>query len=364
MKIGLEATRANKEHKTGTEWYAWHLLQEFKKLDQTNQFIVYYKQALAGDLGKGPANFYFKRLAWPYHKLWTHLRLSFELLFDKVDRFFASNALPLLVRGQVIVTIHDLGFLKNPELYHPLERIYQKLSHRWSVMRADKIIVPSLAVKSDVEYFYPQTKNKIRVIYHGYDAQDFHRISKTEQEDIKEKFDLPANFILYIGRLEIKKNIPNLIAAYKLLENNDWPLVLAGRWGNFGRKEIEALLTPEYKDKIILLGYVSQKNYSQLMAAASLFVFPSKFEGFGIPILEAMACGTPVLCSDLPVLKEVAANAAMYCNPDDINDIKNKLAQFIANPELKILFKHLGLHRVENFSWEKSAQETLKYILE
>lgn len=77
-----------------------------------------------------------------------------------------------------------------------------------------------------------------------------------------------------------------------------------------------------------------------------------------------MACGTPVLCSDLPVLKEVAANAAMYCNPDDINDIKNKLAQFIANPELKILFKHLGLHRVENFSWEKSAQDTLKYILE
>ncbi len=224
MKIGLEATRANKEHKTGTEWYAWYLLQEFKKLDQTNQFIVYYNQILAADLAKGPANFYFKKLTWPYRKLWTQVRLSFELLFHKVDRFFATNSLPLLVRGQVIVTIHDLGFLKNPELYHPLEKIFHELSHRFMAHRANKIIVPSLATQADLEHFYPKTKNKIKVIYHGFDANDFHPISKNEQEDIKEKFDLPANFILYIGRLEIKKNIPNLISAYKLLPNNDWPL--------------------------------------------------------------------------------------------------------------------------------------------
>lgn len=364
MIIGFEATRANKEHKTGTEWYAWHLLEQFKKIDQTNKFIIYYNHDLAGALGKGPANFYFKKLTWPYKKAWTHIRLSWELLWHKVDCFFGTNSLPLIVRGQTVVTIHDLGFLKNPELYHPLERIFHKLSHRWYVWRANKIIVPSQATKADVEHFYPQTKGKIRVIYHGYAVDEFKVTAKLEQDDIKEKFDLPDNYILYIGRLESKKNIANLIRAYQLLADHTWPLVLAGRWGNYGQQEIEALITQEYKNKIIILGYVSQKNYSQLMAAASLFVFPSKFEGFGIPILEAMACGTPVLCSNLPVLQEVAGKAAMYFDPNDVEDIKNKLEKYIANQELKTLFKHLGLQRVQNFSWTKCAQETIKYILE
>lgn len=363
MKIGLEAARANREHKTGTEWYAWHLLQEFKKITTEHKFVVYYNQDLVGDLMTAPANFYFKKLAWPYRKLWTQVRLSWELFTRPVDRFFASNTIPLLTRGQVIVTIHDLGFLKNPELYHPLERIFHELSHRWYAQRANKIIVPSLATKADLEHYYPHTKNKIQVIYHGYSKIDFHPSTKFEQEEIKEKFDLPENFILYVGRLELKKNIPRLIEAYKSLPENNWPLVLAGRWGNYGRQEIEKLLTPEYKDKIILLGYVSQKHYSQLLGAASLFVFPSKFEGFGIPILEAMACGTPVLCSNLPVLKEVAANAAMYFDPNDVTDLRNKLMQFMKNPELKILYKHQGLKRVQNFSWEKTAQETFAYII-
>lgn len=364
LRIGLEATRANKEHKTGTEWYAWHLLQQFKNLEGDQQFIVYYNQPLVGDLGKGPANFCFKQLQWPHRRLWTHCCLGWELFLHPVDRFLATNTVPFFGRGKVIVTIHDLGFLKNPKLYHPLERIFHVISHMWYVFRADKIIVPSEATKTDLMHYFPNTKHKIKVIYHGYDQNDFKPIDQAERLSIIEKFDLPEKFILYIGRLEIKKNIPNLIKAYQQLGHSAWPLVLAGRWGNYGQEEIESLLTPEWKDKIILLGYVSQKHYRQLLGAASLFVFPSKFEGFGIPLLEAMACGTPVVCSNLPVLKEVADKAAMYFDPDDVNDIKEKLSVAINNQQLRTLFRHFGLERVKNFSWAKCAKETLKYILE
>ncbi|MFA5126467.1 MAG: glycosyltransferase family 1 protein [Patescibacteria group bacterium] len=363
-KIGLEASRANREHKTGTEWYAWHLLQQFKQLDHKNDFIIYYNQTLAGNLGQAPANFYFKKLAWPWKKLWTQVRLSWELLWHKVDKFFSSNTVPFIVRGQVTATMHDLGFLRYPKLYHPLARPYHLLMHWWAAIRAQKIIAPSQATADDIRHYFPYAKNKIRVIYNGYDAQEFTPIPEAQKQEIKDKFDLPDNFLFYVGRLELKKNIPNLIRAYKLLPDKSWPLVLAGPWGKYGYNEIKSLVSDEIKDKILFLGYLSQKHYRLLLAAADLFVFPSEFEGFGIPVLEAMACGTPVICSDLPVLREVAGEAAAYFDPGSPEAMARQLAEIISRPDLRQNFSTLGLQRVKDFSWAKCAAETLKYILE
>jgi glycosyltransferase involved in cell wall biosynthesis len=361
--IGLEASRANKVKKTGTEWYAWHMLQQFKQLDKDNKFIVYYNDFLADDLKETPANFLSKRLKWPFRKFWTHLRLGFELLKRPVDKFFASNAVPLFTRGEVIATVHDLGFLKNPELYHPIERIYQKVSHRLTISKADKIIAPSQATKKDIIKFYPQAKAKIQVIYHGWAHDDFKEISDVHKEKIKDKYNLPENFILYIGRLEAKKNISNLIKAYQKT-NREWPLVLAGRPGNYGYQEIEKLATSEdLKNDVIILGYVSQKNYIRLLGSASLFMFPSKFEGFGIPILEAMGAGLPVLCSDLPVLREIAGEAALFFNPDDVEDIQNKMERVIKDVNLQKELIAKGQERCQRFSWETTARQTLDYIL-
>ncbi|RJQ34632.1 hypothetical protein C4566_02040, partial [Candidatus Parcubacteria bacterium] len=202
LTIGLEATRANKQYKTGTEWYAWHLLQEFKKIDNKNKFIVYYNEYLAGELTDAPGNFYFKRLVWPFRKFWTHIRLSFELLKNPVDKFFASNAVPIFTRGQIIVTIHDLGFYRNPKLYHPLELWYQRWSHRLAIKKADKIIAVSQETKRDIIKYFPNAENKIKVIYHGWDKEVFGNISEDESESYKEQHDLPDKYILYIGRLE------------------------------------------------------------------------------------------------------------------------------------------------------------------
>jgi len=365
LKIGLEATRANRQYKTGTEWYAWHLLQEFKKLDRQNNFFVYYNKFLSDDLLKGaPDNFYFKSLPWPFRKFWTHIRLSWYLLWHGLDKFFATNAVPLITRGEVIVTIHDLGFFRYPHLYHPLERVYQKWSHRLAIRRAKKIITISEATKRDIIKYFPKTANKIRVIHLGWNEHEFGPLSPAQQDDFIGQHELPDNFLLYIGRLETKKNIQNLIKAYKQTSRK-WPLVLAGRPGNFGYEEIQALAKdPEIKDDIILMGYVSQKNYPKLMACASAFVFPSKFEGFGIPLLEAMACHVPIACSDMPVLHEVASDAAIFFNPDDTGDIKEKIESLMTDENLREKLINNGAVRAKNFSWAKCARETLKYILE
>ncbi|MBU1203100.1 glycosyltransferase family 4 protein [Patescibacteria group bacterium] len=362
--IGLEATRADKKYKTGTEWYAWHLLNQFKKLDKENKFFVYYNQNLAGDLMDAPENFYFKQLKWPFSKFWTHLRLGFELIIHPVEKFFASNAVPIMGRGEIIVTIHDLGFLKNPDLYHPLERWYQKWSHNIAVKRSKKIITISNATKQDIIKYYPQAKDKIKVIYLGWDSSEFGPISREDKLGYVDEHDHPEKYILYTGRIETKKNVQNLIRAYRM-GNFKWPLMLAGRPGNFGYQEIQNMIKDtKIKNDVIILGYVSQKNYTKLIASASMFVFPSKFEGFGLPILEAMASGVPVVCSDMPVLHEVAGEAAVYFDPDNPQDIKDKMTQVYQEERLREILIAKGLKRAGNFSWQKCAQETLDYILD
>lgn len=361
VTIGLEASRANKEFKTGTEWYAWHLLQQFKKLDQDNKFVVYYNHDLKPELATPTANFYFKRLKWPFGKLWTHIRLSLELLLHPVDKLFFSNSVPIFTRGQLTVTIHDLGFYKNPKLYHPWERIYQKISHWLAVTKADKIIAISEATKQDIINFFPNTKRRIKVVYNGWDDEEFKPANDEAKQNIREKYDLPRNFFLYIGRLETKKNIQNLIKGYSQLKDKDWPLILAGRPGNYGYTEILELA--EKVNNIRFLGYIKQIDYPKLLASASVFIFPSKFEGFGIPILEAMGSGVPVICSDIPVLHEVAKDSVLFFNPDKPQNIADVMGRLIGNSDKRKELIRKGIVRAKQFSWEKCAKETLEYII-
>lgn len=363
MLIGLEATRANIKHKTGTEWYAWHIIQEFKKISSPHRFIIYYNHDLEAELSSSADHFIFKQLKWPLKKLWTNIRLSCELLIHPVDIFFATNAVPWFHRCHIVLTVHDLGFMRNPKLYHPLALIYHRFSHWVGIRQADKIIVPSEATKLDLVHYFPQAKDKIKVIPLGFDEKQFHIITDYEKEEIKQKFDLPEKYLLYIGRLESKKNIQNLLRAYKL-SNQLWPLVLAGSFGRHGREEINNLINdPSIKDKIFTLGYVNQRDYIKLIGAAGAFVFPSKFEGFGIPLLEAMASGAPIICSDLPVLHEVAGECALYFDPENIRDIAEKIDYIVNNREIRAQLVQSGLARVKRFSWNKCARETLDYIL-
>lgn len=365
MRLGLEISRANKTNKTGTEWYAWHLFEQFKKSGQNElEFFVYHHQDLSTELKYAPVNFIFKKLNWPFLKFWTYWRLSWELFFHPVDKFFASNAAPLFFKGELIATIHDLGFYKNPELYHPLERIYQKIAHTLLINRADKIITPSQNTADDVVKYFPKAKNKIKVIYHGYNRDEFKVLNETEKQIVKTKYNLPDKFLLYIGRLETKKNIQNLLRAFTILQHTDYHLVLAGRPGNYGYRDIVELANHHsIKDRVHFFGYVAQADYPVILASCDVFVFPSLFEGFGMPLLEAAACGVPLAVSDLPVLREVADSVALYFDPHQPAEIAKIIDSLLSNDTLRQQMISAGLEKVQLFSWEKCARETLTYIL-
>ncbi len=365
MKLGLEISRANKANKTGTEWYAWHLFEQFKKSQQSElEFFVYYHQDLSTELKNAPANFIFKKLNWPFSKFWTYFRLSWELFWHPVDKFFATNSAPLFFKGELIATIHDLGFYKNPELYHPLERIYQKIAHTLLINRADKIITPSQNTADDVVRYFPQAKSKIQIIYHGYNREEFKVLSEAEKSLVKTKYNLPAKFLLYIGRLETKKNIQNLLRAFTILQHTDYHLVLAGRPGNYGYRDIlELARNNSIKDRVHFWGYVSQVDYPLILASCDVFVFPSLFEGFGMPLLEAAACGVPMTVSDLLVLREVADTAALYFDPHQPAEIARIIDSLLSDDALRQQMIGAGLAKVQSFSWEKCARETLAYIL-
>ncbi len=366
MKLGLEISRANKTNKTGTEWYAWHLFEQFKKISNQNdlEFFIFYHQELSAELKNAPANFIFKKLNWPFSKFWTYFRLSWELFLHPVDKFFATNSAPLFFKGELIATIHDLGFYKNPELYHPLERIYQKIAHTLLINRADKIITPSQNTADDVVRYFPQAKSKIQIIYHGYNRDEFKVLSAEEKQVVKNKYNLPDKFLLYIGRLETKKNIQNLLRAFTILQHTDYHLVLAGRPGNYGYRDIlELSRHKDIKDRVHFWGYVSQNDYPLILASADVFVFPSLFEGFGMPLLEAASCGVPITVSDLPVLREVADSVALYFDPHQPAEIARIIDSLLSDDVLRQQMIGAGLEKVQSFSWEKCAQETLAYIL-
>ena len=233
----------------------------------------------------------------------------------------------------------------------------------FSVRHATKIIAISNSTKNDLIKLYGAQKEKISVIYHGFDNQRFF-ISKTKpSEEIKSL----QPYIFFIGRIEAKKNIKNLVKAFGRLKQNikiKEKLVLAGRSGyqyEEIKKEIK-LLPNQIQQDVIELGYVEDEKVGELTRHASLFAFPSRFEGFGMPLVETMACGVPIVASNTTSIPEIVDNAALMCDPDDIEGFAKNMSLVIQNENIKDDLVKKGLKRSDKFSWEKCARETLSVI--
>ncbi|MDD5164697.1 MAG: glycosyltransferase family 1 protein, partial [Patescibacteria group bacterium] len=295
MIIGIDASRANRPQKTGVEWYSYHLIQELKKipLSQGDKFILYASEELKGDLGIMPAGWKTKILSWPLKYFWTQKRLSWEMLINPPDILFVpAHCLPIFCRAKKIMTIHDLGFKRFPKAYTFGQRIYYSLVHSFAAKYADKIITPSEFTKTEIINLYKTDPNKIIVIPLGY-SENYNLIEdKNKIEEILIKYQIKKPYLFFVGRLEKKKNIKGLINAYQQLQilNSKFQilnLVLAGSPG-FGYQEAKSQIK-SLGEKIRQINYVEPKDLVYLYAGAEAFVFPSFYEGFGIPLLEAMA---------------------------------------------------------------------------
>lgn len=404
MIIGIDASRANKSNKTGTEWYSWHLIEELKRIlpllskeglgevmnDERKQvssitplnlplekgeikFVLYSNSKLEGDLGRMPnADWQEKILDWPPKYLWTQIRLWWELLLSPPDVLLVpAHTIPLLpIRRQtrVLVNVHDVGFKRFPELYKPIQVWYHDLTMKRIKARADLIITISEFSKQEIIDLYKVPPEKIKVVYLGFDRQVYHEQAAEEIAAVKEKYGLADPYLLYVGRLEKKKNIGNIVKAFALARASQedatggLKLVLAGSSGN-QYEEIKKIITDlKLEKEIILTGYVAQEDLPKLMAGARAFIFPTLYEGFGLPILEAMACGAPVIASNALPHTEVGGAAALYADPHSPEELSNAIIKVLESDDFRAKVVESGFLRAREFSWRQTAEAIYKII--
>jgi glycosyltransferase involved in cell wall biosynthesis len=285
------------------------------------------------------------------------------LFTSKFDLYWVPNFIPLdgIKASKVVVTVHDFSFLVYPE-WHPEERLeYFKTYFFKNIQRADWLITGSEFSKNEIIENLGYNKEKITVIYHGVDQNLYKIYERDILQLTKNKFELENNFFLFVGSIEPRKNLLNLLKAYHHLSENikkKYPLILVGFKG-WNNNEVMIEIEKE-KNNIRYLGYLSDEELAHVYNLASLFIYPSLYEGFGIPPLEAMACGTAVVSSDAASLPEACGDAAIYVDPNKYMDIANKIELLVENQDRMNELIIKGLKRVGNFTWEKSAKKHLE----
>lgn len=297
-------------------------------------------------------NKYLKKLAR------KSLNISSKIFSKKYDIYWQPNFIPNkgIKAQKTITTVHDFSFILHKE-FHPKERIeYFEKNFFQNILRSDVLITGSEYSKKEILERLDFEDKDIYVIYHGID----HALFKV-YDDLNIDFELPKKFIFSVGSIEPRKNLLGLLKAYNLLSNDikkEYKLVLAGFKG-WENEEIMNIINKN-KENIIYLGFISDIELAKTYNLASCFVFPSFYEGFGLPVLESMACGTPVICSNSSSLPEVGGDAVVYCDSYNINDIREKIEFVLSNKNLQkeMIFK--GLEQAKLFSWEKSAEKHIQ----
>lgn len=387
MLLAIDASRANNEQKTGVEWYGYFVIQELKKIVPSDwQVILYTREPLRGDLAVLPSNWEVKVLKWLPKRLWTQIRLSWEIWRmkhvtkekEEVTLFVPAHVLPLVCPAKVATTIHDLGGLRFPTGYSWFEKWYAWLATRLALKRAI-VLTPSEFVRQEILKLFKSEPSKVRVVPNAYDKEMFHLIADKEKiAVVLKKYNIQLPYFLSISRLEEKKNTAGIIEAFEIFRSqkleiggqkseilnhkSEMKLVLLGKPG-FGFSRVQSAISHSpFRDDIILPGWVATADVPYLMAGATAFVFPSFYEGFGIPVLEAMACSVPVIAANRAALPEVCQDAAILINPYKPAEIAQAMFQIIFSPQLREDMIKKGLERVKKYSWEKTAGEVWEIL--
>lgn len=368
MKIGIDASRAFVSRRTGVEEYSYQVIKHLMdKLDGHRVFLyvrggqfVEAKSAL--ELNRPfPPNWKIKEIKFPY--LWTQIGLSLEMLFRPVDILFVpSHVAPVIHPKNTIVTIHGLEYEKYPAGYSFWQKLYMRWSVRMSCRWATKIIAVSRSTQKDLVGLYKVPENKTEVIYEGVNENFQFPISNSQSNSNDKILNLKP-YLLFIGRLEKRKNVEGIIDAYKILvEKYKIPhsLVLAGSPG-YGFDVIK-LKIENLKLKIIQLGYIDEATKWQLLSQADAFLFPTFYEGFGLPVLEAQSVGTPVVASNVSSLPEIAGDGAAYSVPSEPVLIAEAVRSALNDKDFRDGLIRKGYENVRRFSWSECASRITSII--
>lgn len=367
LVIGIDASRANAENRTGTEWYAHHIIQELKSLIPDGfEVRLYSREPLRDGLEALPRSWRSIVLKWGF-RFWTQLRLSWEMLRDPPDLLFVpAHVLPLMLPRRTVITLHDVAFVRYPEAYSLQGRLYHIWSTRRAVKRADRILTVSEFSKREISEVFKAEPSSVSVTHLCYDRSVFRPADDDELTVVRGKYETVWPYFIYVGRLERKKNLAGILRAFREFksmreEYGKHRMLLVGKHGRWYEEEMRDSGEAGAKD-VVELGYVPPEDMAALISDAEAFVFPTWYEGFGIPVLEAFACGTPVIASDNASVPEVAGDAALYADPSKPAEIARAMHRLVADVALREVMVERGLRRAGEFSWRRTAEETWRVI--
>lgn len=379
MRVLVDARPAVFPQKTGVGYYTWHLLRLLPQVDPTTTYVAWYLNA--GALIGGPRrplaglagpNLVHRGIPIPA-RWFERLSHRFELprveWFTRSDVVFAPNFVPPPTRNRrLVVTIHDLAFRRFPRTApHGTPRWLARLDRTLAV--ATRVIAVSQATRRDLLDLYGVEPAKVRVIPLGVDGAAFRPLEEEVVREARRRFGIHRPYVLYLGGIEPRKNLPNLVRAVAALGKRV-ALVIAGagvQWNPQGAALLQAALAAlplGDRLEVIQTGYVSEGDKAALLSGAEALVYPSLYEGFGLPLLEAMACGTPVVTSDRSSLPEVAGDAAVLADPDQPEAITAAIDRVLSDGDLRKRLREAGIERAARFDWTQTARKTAEVLRE
>lgn len=356
MNIAFNGLIIDKK-RAGIGQYGYNLIQSL-----INKKGIDYTFFLQKDIKFNYSNIiYNKNYKSAYERMFAE-QFIMPFKYNKFDLVhFLDYSSPLVpIKAPFITTIHDLTFYRYPKTFTNKSRKIKQMLTPISINRASAIIAVSESTKKDILEYFPQAEGKVKVIYPG--KPDFKKIEdKTYIEYVKKIYGIEGNYILSVGTLEPRKNIISLLKAFVKVHRKikDMKLVLVGSKGWLYEEVFTKVNNMEIRDNIVYTGYVEQQHMSVLYSGAEVFVYPSIYEGFGLPPLEAMSCGVPVVVSNTSSLPEVVGGAGAYCNPHDIDSISGAILSILNSDEIRKDLIYKGLKQCEKFSWEKTADNVI-----
>jgi len=355
--------------RAGVGHYTYHLVKALLEVDRTNEYILYFDHrmpaAVLDDFSQ--LNVTVRRLPFSrYRKFlpfaYSHLLLAAFLTRDQLDVFHApANVMPLSYNRPTVVTVHDLAIYQHPEWF-PSQNASTRVLVPQTIKKAAAIIAVSKATKRDVLTMFKVVSKKVTVISEAADTAILQL--RDSKADVRKIYKLPKKFVLYVGTIEPRKNLTVLIQAWQRLLHlrptvvQDTALVIAGGAGYRG-KDIVDLVKKLHVPSIRLLGYIPHNHKVKLMSEAEAFVFPTLYEGFGLPVLEAMQLGTPVITTNISSIPEIVGSAALLHKPNDVDQLAEHIRSILTQPAMAKKMSTTGKKQAKLFSWKSVAKETL-----
>lgn len=369
MIIGIDASRAFLKRRTGIEEYACQVIKHLRAELPNQEVVLYVRKKLAfidGRLRMTAPEIDFDlpetwrvRAFWA-PRFWTQIGLSWEMLWHRPGVLFVpAHTVPLIHPKNTVVTIHGLEYEFCPESYSFLERLYMRFSIRYSCRVARTVICVSENTKKDVMKLYSVPEEKIQVVYEGYDQ-------KAQSSNAKYQTKTQKPYLLFIGRIEERKNVVRMIEAFELLKMKyqiPHELVLVGKPG-YGYDRIKFSISHfQFSNSIKELGYVSEEKKWELLKNADVFLFPTLYEGFGIPVLEAQSVGTPVVTSYISSLPEVGGEGALYVDPTNVESIASGIHQALSDEGVRSDIIEKAARNVNRFSWGACSEKISRLLI-